>query len=128
MTVDSTKVDSISTHTENIIRLSKNLLIKQNPFYYDFDDFSFNKQSFFMEFLSYNRMKISKDIALDMLPSLYYSDNYLEFALKEQYKWRTENKLGIMGEILTYLNIAATGYLLYEHFRRYKEDYKRDFK
>jgi len=63
-------------------------------------------------------------LPLEMLPGLFAQKNNLNKALQLQKKWLNENKLGVVGHILQYAEFAATGYLLYAHLKKYKDEYK----
>lgn len=121
------KTDTVGLQKENLVRLSLNTALKSNPFYFDFEDFQLYNQTFILENLSKYYFTKQQNVPLEMLPSLQASNNSLNFALKEQYKFRTAGKLGVFGEILYYVNFAAVGYLLYEHLRTFKDEYKEDF-
>lgn len=44
-------------------------------------------------------------------------------SIQLQPKFLQAGDLGIVGNIFLYLNAAAAGYALYEHFRKYKDEY-----
>ena len=47
----------------------------------------------------------------------------LMYAISLQPKFLSANELGVLGQILLYANVAACGYALYEHLRKYKDEY-----
>jgi len=124
--------------TNNIIGQSnkKDSTKYRNPFYSEkivpslnFSPIINSYQYQLNKYSEFNRSSIKGEnnisLPLGMLSSFYLQKKNLNKALLLQRKWTLEEQdLGIFGEVLQYVNAAATGYLLYEHFRKYKDKYK----
>lgn len=85
-------------------------------------------------FAEHNNL-FTNGIASNNLPGLNFShlnqpvNNFemgrlnIKNAIKMQPNFMGANDLGVFGDILLYTNFAAAGYVLYQHIKKYKDEY-----